>query len=136
MIYSERLRVFLHALEGPDETGIAAQEAVNEVGDSIRHLDGSLANDSRLSRPQKDLIHRAYAKVSSFIRNSIGSISDRIRKRLRIPEISLKVKDSVREQVRTSSLAKLREAARKSKELPGSADSSPELTRSRSEMDR
>jgi predicted O-methyltransferase YrrM len=26
MIYSERLRVFLHALDGPDEAGIAAQE--------------------------------------------------------------------------------------------------------------
>ncbi len=117
-------------------SGIAAQEAVSEVGNAIRRLDGSLANDSRLSRPQKDLIHRAYAKVSSFIRNSIGSISDRIRKRLRIPEISLKVKDSVRKRVSTSSLAKLREAALKSKELAGSADSSPELTRGRSEMDR
>ena len=117
-------------------SGTAAQEAVSEVGNAIRCLDESLINDSRLSRPQKDLLHKAYAKVSSFLRNSIGSIADRIRKRLHLPEISLKVKDSVREQVRTSSLAKLREAVRLSREQDGSSGSSSQPHASHSEPAR
>ncbi len=117
-------------------SGIAAEEAVSEVGNAIRCLDGSLMNDSRLSRPQKDLVHKTYAKVSSFLRNSIGSIAGRIRKRLHLPEISLKVKDSVREHVRTSSLAKLREAVRLSREQNVSFGSSPQTHASHSEPAR